>query len=47
MPIALYLAACAAVTLVGLGLGRDPQPDEVEELLAHSAVGGDRTQTAS
>ncbi len=38
VPIALYLAACAAVTLVGLALGRDPQPDEVEELLAHSAA---------
>jgi MFS family permease len=39
VPIALYLAACAAVTLVGLALGRDPQPDEVEDLLAHSTAG--------
>jgi len=43
VPIALYLAGCAAVTLVGLGLGRDPQPDEVEDLLAHSAAGGHST----
>ena len=26
VPIALYLAGCVAVTLVGLALGRDPQP---------------------
>jgi len=37
VPIALYLAGCAAVTLVGLALGRDPRPAEEEHLLAVAA----------
>ncbi len=37
VPIALYLAACVVVTLIGLRLGRDPQPQEEEQLLAHHA----------
>ncbi len=40
LPIALYLAACVGVTLVGLGLGRDPQPHEVQELLSHHSTAG-------
>jgi len=39
VPIALYLAACAAITIVGLALGRDPQPEEEEHLLAAAAAG--------
>jgi MFS family permease len=38
IPIAVYLAGCVVATLIGLGLGRDPQPQEEEELLAHAAV---------
>ncbi|ACV81078.1 MFS transporter [Nakamurella multipartita] len=34
VPIALYLAGCVAVTLVGLRLGRDPQPQEEEHVLS-------------
>jgi MFS family permease len=37
VPIALYLAGCVAVTLVGLGLGRDPQPQEEEHVLTAAA----------
>jgi MFS family permease len=37
VPIALYLAGCAAVTLVGLALGQDPRPAEEEHLLAVAA----------
>jgi len=33
VPIALYLAGCVVVTIVGLALGRDPQPQEEEHLL--------------
>lgn len=39
VPIALYLAGCVAVTIVGLALGRDPQPAEDEHLLAAAAHG--------
>src|SRR6476620_2589674 len=34
VPIALYLAVAAGVTLVGLGLGRDPQTEEEEAVLS-------------
>jgi MFS family permease len=34
VPIAMYLAVAAAVTLIGLGLGRDPQPEQDEAVLA-------------
>ena len=37
VPIALYLAGCVAVTLVGLRLGRDPQPQEEEHVLTAAA----------
>jgi hypothetical protein len=30
----MYLAVAAAVTLIGLGLGRDPQPEQDEAVLA-------------
>ena len=43
VPIALYLAGCVVVTIVGLALGRDPQPQEEEHLL--TAAG--RATTAS
>ncbi len=33
VPLTLYLAAAVVVTLVGLGLGRDPQPDEETALV--------------
>jgi MFS family permease len=39
IPIAVYLAGCVVVTLAGLGLGRDPKPDEVEDLLTHHHAG--------
>lgn len=35
-PIAIYLAGCVVVTLIGLSLGRDPQPQDEAELLAHA-----------
>jgi MFS family permease len=38
VPIALYLAVAAGVTLVGLGLGRDPQPEQDEAVLAGRAA---------
>lgn len=37
MPIAIYLAGCAVVTVIGLSLGRDPQPAEEKHLLAVAA----------
>ena len=43
VPIALYLAGCVVVTIIGLALGRDPQPQEEEHLL--TAAG--RSTTAS
>ncbi|HEY5878225.1 MAG TPA: MFS transporter [Nakamurella sp.] len=43
VPIALYLAGCSVVTIIGLVLGRDPQPQEEEHLL--TAAG--RATTAS
>jgi hypothetical protein len=43
VPIALYLAGCVVVTIIGLALGRDPQPQEEEHLL--TAAG--RATTAS
>jgi len=44
IPVALYVAVAAVVTLVGLGLGRDPQPEEDEAVLAghvpaHGTIG--------
>ena len=46
VPIALYLAVAALVTLVGLGLGRDPQPEEDESVLAgHGADLGHADQS--
>lgn len=39
VPIAVYLAGCAVVTIIGLTLGRDPQPEEEEHLLAAAAHG--------
>jgi hypothetical protein len=41
VPIALYLAVAAGVTLVGLGLGRDPQSEQEETVLSgHGAALG-------
>ena len=37
IPVALYVAVAGVVTLVGLGLGRDPQPEEDEAVLAGHA----------
>ena len=37
VPLALYLAVALAVTLVGLALGRDPQPEEEASLVSGHA----------
>ncbi|GAA0996951.1 MFS transporter [Nocardiopsis tropica] len=38
VPLAVYVAVTAAVTVAGLALGRDPAPHEDEELLAGAGV---------
>jgi MFS family permease len=47
VPIAIYLAGSVVATLIGLALGRDPQPQEEEELLAHAGSHSHPTTSAS